>query len=56
MLKLYKWNGSTWQFEEGLAPAGAVEFVPETKKAEPKNKSVEPQNKAVKPKTKGATK
>lgn len=55
MLKQYLWNGSTWQFEEKLAPKDAVEIVPaeakpiQVKKAEPKlNKAV----KTAKTKTK----
>ena len=44
-LKVYEYNGSTFQFDDSEAPEGAIEV----KAAEPKNKSKAPANKAVKP-------
>lgn len=41
MLKIYKYKGKTWQFEEGEQPEGFVEVG--------KKKAVEPPKKAVKP-------
>lgn len=60
MLKIYKYNGLTFQFEEGTQPEGAVEVKTETpakkmvekKAAEPKSKAVKPANKARKAATK----
>lgn len=43
MLKIYKINGLTYQFEEGEQPSDAVEV-----------KTVKPENKAVKPVNKSA--
>lgn len=55
MLKQYFYKETTWQFEEGNQPEGAVEVAPKkvapVQKAveEPKNKAVSaPKNKAVK--------
>ena len=48
MLKVYKFQGLTYQFEEGKQPAGAVLVDA------PKVKAVEPENKAVKPVNKSA--
>ena len=42
MLKLYEYNGLTFQFEEGEQPKGAVEVKQakaETKEAKPTNKA-----------------
>lgn len=60
MLKIYKYNGLTFQFEEGTQPEGAVEVKTEApakktvekKAAEPKSKAVKPANKARKAATK----
>lgn len=43
MLKIYRYNGSTWKFEEGKQPAGAV--LVEEKAAQPENKAAKPANK-----------
>ncbi len=45
MLKIYRYGGYTYQFEEGTQPEGAVEVKPEKKAAEPLNKAVKPANK-----------
>ena len=47
MLKIYEYNGGTWQFEESEAPKGAklVEKA-ERKAATPQNKKRSPKNKA----------
>ncbi len=42
-LKIYEYNGATFQFDDSDVPAGAVEI----KAAAPANKSVTPENKAV---------
>lgn len=42
-LKIYEWNNSTYQFDDGAVPAGAVEV----KAVAPGNKAVTPENKAV---------
>lgn len=47
MMKMYKFNGHLYWYEEGSQPDGAVEVIREDKKA-PVEKSVEPQNKARK--------
>lgn len=53
MLKVYKVGDRLFQFEEGKAPAGAVEAVtPRNKKATPKTKSADP----APDKTEGAAK
>ena len=39
MLKIYEYNGLTYQFEEGKQPNGAKEVKPETKERKPANKS-----------------
>lgn len=51
MLKIYKYNGATFQYEEGMQPDGAIEV-----KAEPPVKAEVPAkaapahaNKAIKP-------
>lgn len=41
-LKEYEYNGSTYQFEEGQEPAGAVEVK---QAPQPKNKQRTPKNK-----------
>ena len=48
MLKIYKYNGGTFQFDEGAQSAGAVEVTaePPRKAATPANKAVKPENKA----------
>jgi len=48
MLKVYRYNGLTFQFEEGEQPAGAVEV----KQAKPETKEVKPTNKARTPRAK----
>ena len=54
MLKIYEYNGRTYQFEEGEQPVGAVEVRPEVKKAvePPKKEAPKPANKARVVKTK----
>ena len=53
MLKIYKYNGGTFQYEEGEQPEGAVEVKAEPpRKAEPEKKAVKPANKARVVKTK----
>lgn len=55
MLKIYEFNGLTYQFEEGEQPDGAVEVKKKaepSKKAEPAAKAVKPANKAKAVKTK----
>ena len=53
MLKIYEYNGKTYQFEEGEQPAGAVEVKPRAKAVEPPNKEApKPANKARKVGTK----
>jgi hypothetical protein len=56
MLKMYRYNGRLFQFEEGRQPAGAVELKkvvkPEKKIEEPEVKVAEPEVKAAEPKTK----
>lgn len=47
-LKEYSYLGSTYQFEEGAAPKGAVP-VGEKAKPAPKNKAKTPANKSAKP-------
>lgn len=48
MLKEYKWRGSTWQFEEGRAPADAVPVAAEKAAKAPRNKAAAPrQSKAT---------
>ena len=51
MLKTYLYNGMKLEYEEGLQPAGAVEFKrPAAKAVEPhKAKAEKPATKAVKP-------
>lgn len=49
-LKEYEWNGSTWQFEDGAAPKGAVLVSAEkpstqAKKRTAPNKSRKPADK-----------
>lgn len=44
MLKVYKIDGYTYQYEEGTQPSNAVEV----KALEPKNKAVKPANKEKK--------
>ena len=51
MLKVYKFQGLTYQFEEGKQPAGAA-LVDAPKAAEPETKVVKPANKALKGRTK----
>lgn len=59
-LRIYAFNGSTYQFDDQDVPAGAVEVrphdvirgelvpeVPEEKATTPKNKAAKPSNKAV---------
>lgn len=43
VLKIYRYGGYTYQFEEGTQPEGAVEV--KEKAAEPLNKAVKPANK-----------
>lgn len=50
MLKIYKLNGLTFQYEEGEQPAGAVEV----KQAKPAAKEAKPSNKARTTRTKKA--
>lgn len=47
MLKIYKYNGLTYQYEEGEQPEGAVEVTakPPEKAAKPANKSRTVKNK-----------
>jgi hypothetical protein len=53
MLKKYKLpNGITYQFEEGKAPAGAVEVGPKAEAKEPEEKAAKPKDKSAKPKNK----
>ena len=54
MLKVYKFQGLTYQFEEGKQPAGAVLVdAPKAKAVEPETKVViKPANKALKGRTK----
>ena len=47
MLKLYKFNGRTYQFDEGHVPKGAVLLHPEEEK-ESAEKAAKPANKARK--------
>ena len=55
MLKIYEYNGRTFQFEEGEQPAGAVEVGAKAKAVEPpKKEAPKPANKARKAATKGA--
>lgn len=49
MLKIYKYNGRTFQYEKGEQPEGAVEVKAEPPKAD---KTVKPANKAKAVKTK----
>lgn len=52
MLKIYEYNGLTFQFEEGQQPAGAVEVKPAeapTKPAEAPEKQAETETKNRKP-------
>lgn len=42
-LKIYEYNGATFQFDDSDVPAGAVEV----KAAAPANKSVTPEDKAA---------
>ena len=51
MLKIYEYNGVTFQYEEGTQPEGAVEVKPE-KKVDAKQ--VKPANKARATRTKKA--
>lgn len=44
MLKIYKYNGYTFQFEDGDVPDGAVLYEPNKEK----KKAVDPSNKAKK--------
>lgn len=56
MLKIYEYNGLTYQFEEGEQPEGAKlveqpeaeEEQPEVKEAKPANKARTARNKAAK--------
>ena len=51
MLKIYMYNGRTFQFEEGEQPYGAVEVPavkPPEKKPEVNEKAVKPANKSRK--------
>lgn len=50
MLKIYEYNGLTFQWEEGEQPEGAVEV----KQAAPVTKEVKPTNKARRTRTKKA--
>lgn len=53
MLKVYEFQGLTYQFEEGKQPAGAVLVdAPKAKAVEPETKAVKPANKALKGRTK----
>ncbi len=54
MLKIYKYNGLTYQFEEGEQPAGAIEVKAVDNKAvePPKKEAPKPANKAKAVKTK----
>ena len=51
MLKEYRWNGGTWQFDEKDAPNGAVEV----KRGEPSAKAQQPANKAKAAANRGRT-
>jgi hypothetical protein len=42
-LKIYEYNGGTYQFDDSDVPDGAVEVKAST----PQNKSVKPENKAA---------
>ena len=48
MLKIYEYNGLTFQWEEGEQPSGAVEV----KQSKPANKEMKPANKALRTRTK----
>lgn len=49
MLKIYEYNGKTYQFEEGEQPAGAVEVEVKAKAVEPpKKEAPKPANKVRK--------
>ena len=50
MLKIYEYNGFTFQFEEGTQPEGAVEV----KQAATQNKEAKPANKRRTTRTKKA--
>lgn len=53
MLKIYRYNGRTFQWEEGEQPQEAVEVKPETKAVEPpKKEAPKPANKSRKVGTK----
>ena len=45
MLKIYRYNGRTYQFTEGEQPEGAEEV----KTVKPSEKAAKPENKAAKP-------
>ena len=47
MLKVYKFQGLTYQFEEGKQPSGAAEVTETVKSVKPANKAVKPVNKAA---------
>lgn len=55
MLKIYRYNGELYQFDEKRAPIGAVPFEadkPKSEKKEQKAKAVTKKNKARKAETK----
>lgn len=51
MLKIYKYNGASFQFEEGSQPDGAIEVKaePPVKAEAPAKAAPAPANKSVKP-------
>lgn len=49
MLKIYFYNGKTYQFDDANAPSGAVEVVNTKPTATAKAEKKEPEAKAVKP-------
>ena len=45
MLKIYRWQGTTWQFEEGSQPDGAEEVPAKKVPVAAAEKTVTPKNK-----------
>lgn len=52
MLKIYEYNGRTFQFEEGEQPEGAIELKAQPPEKAAPAKAVKPANKAKAVKTK----
>lgn len=46
MLKIYRWRGTTWQFEEGFQPDGAEEVTAAKTPSAAAEKTVTPKNKS----------